>query len=82
MVRRATKAAKRIAETEARLVVACRYYTTDPAVGGVELTAFFLEQDKPTQHRLMAVKAEAEAAVHRTIADANTKIAEVLKSRG
>jgi hypothetical protein len=82
MVHRPKKAAAKIAATEHRLIWGCRFHTTDPAVGGVEHTAFFLQLDKPTQNKLMAAKLEAEAAVHKTIADASNHIAGILKSRG
>jgi hypothetical protein len=55
---------------------------TDPAVGGVEHTVFFMELDKPVQSAAMVAKLEGEAAVLRAMADAFTRMAEALKSRG
>jgi hypothetical protein len=55
---------------------------TDPAVGGVDHTEFFLQLDKPTQNKVMAAKLEGEAAVHKALADAHTQIAGILKSGG
>jgi hypothetical protein len=55
---------------------------TDPAVGSFQHTQFFLQLDKPTQNKLMAAKLDAEAAVHKTVADAHTQIANILKTRG
>ena len=55
----------------------CR--ATDPAVGGIEHTEFFLQLDKTTQSKLMAAKLEAEANVHRALADGHSKLAEALK---
>lgn len=81
MATKAKKAAQRIAALKPTLGFHC-VNTTDPAVGGVEHTAFFLELDKPTQSQVMAAKLEAEAAMHRVLADAHTKIAGILKSRG
>ncbi len=57
-------------------------HCTDPAVGGVEQTEFFLEQDKPTQNRLMAVRLEAEADVQRALASGYSKMATALKGNG
>jgi hypothetical protein len=54
---------------------------SDPAVGGVEHTEFFLELDKPTQNTVMAAKLDGEAAILRAAADAHAKIAEILKAR-
>jgi hypothetical protein len=82
MATKAKKAAQLIAQHNPLLGSGCRFHTTDPAVGGVEHTAFFLELDKPTQSQVMAAKLEAEAAVHKVLADAHTKIAGILKSRG
>jgi len=83
--RKAAKAAEQIAGTGPGLIWwhgphGC--LATDPAVGGVEHTEFFLQLDKPTQNALMAAKLEAEAAAHKAVADAHTKIAGILKSRG
>jgi hypothetical protein len=60
----------------------CPGRTSDPAVGAFEHTDFFLQLDKPTKNSVMAAKLEGEAAVHKALADAHTKIADVLKSRG
>ena len=49
------------------------------AVGGIEHTEFFLQLDKPTQAKLMAAKLQAEADVHRALADGHAKLAEALK---
>jgi len=86
--RKAAKAAEQIAGLDPGLVFSCGgglHLTpvfSDPAVGGVEHTEFFLQLDKPTQNALMAAKLEAEAAAHKAVADAHTKIAGILKSRG
>jgi hypothetical protein len=75
-------AAEEIAAVNPFLTWFCRY-TTDPAVTGVfELSDFFLEQDKPTQNKLMAVKLEADANVNRAIADGFSKMAAALKGDG
>jgi hypothetical protein len=55
---------------------------TDPAVGWFEQTEFFLEQDKPTQNKMMAVRLEAEANLHKAIADGHSKMAGLLKTNG
>ena len=60
----------------------CPGRTSDPAVGGVEHTEFFLQLDKPTQHKVMAAKLEADAAVHKALAEGSTQIAGILKSGG
>lgn len=60
----------------------CGFAFSDPAVGGYELTEFFLQLDKPTQNTLMATKLEGEASILRAAAEAHTKIADILKSRG
>jgi len=60
----------------------CGVAFSDPAVGGLELTEFFLQLDKPTQNTLMAAKLEGEASILRAAADAHTKIADILKGRG
>ena len=60
--------------------VGCRL--SDPAVGELEQTEFFLEQDKPTQNKLMAVRLEAEANVNRAMADGFAKMASALKGDG
>jgi hypothetical protein len=73
--------AERIAQHDARLVFGCSR-TTDPAVGDVEHTEFFLQQDKPTQNKMMQVRLEAEANVHQAIAAANLKMAGLLKTNG
>ena len=54
---------------------------TDPAVGGVDHTEFFLQLDRPSQHKVMAAKLEGEAAVHKALADAHTQIASILKAK-
>jgi hypothetical protein len=60
----------------------CGRALSDPAVGAFEQTEFFLEQDKPTQNKLMAVRLEAEANVNRAIADGFSKMAKALKGDG
>jgi hypothetical protein len=60
----------------------CGLAFTDPAVGGIDHTVFFMQLDKPVQNLAMAAKLEGEAAVLRAAADACAKMAEVLKSRG
>ena len=55
---------------------------TDIAVGGWDYSEFFLEQDAATQNQMLAVRLEAEAAVHRVVSDANTQMANVLKKGG
>jgi hypothetical protein len=84
---KAAEAAELIADFNPNLVWwrgphGCGPAITDPAVGGVEQTVFFMQLDKPTQNTLMAAKLEGEAAILRATADAHTKIAEILKSRG
>lgn len=82
--RKAAKAATTIAERNTGLGWGdlCRFHTTDPVVGSFEHTEFFTQLDKPTQNKVMATKLEAEANVHKTIADANTQMANILKSSG
>ena len=57
----------------------CPGRTSDPAVGGFEHSDFFLEQDAPTQKKLMAVKLDAEASVHRAVADGYANMAKAVK---
>jgi hypothetical protein len=80
---RSPKAEEQIAERNPVLVLPhlCTH-TTDPAVGGVEHTEFFLQLDKPTQKQLMAAKLEANAASLKALADGHTRMATVLKSGG
>jgi hypothetical protein len=74
-------AAEKIARINPNLVLG-HHWVTDPAVGGVEHSQFFLQQDKPTQGKMMAVRLEAEASVHQAVAAANLKMAGLLKSNG
>jgi hypothetical protein len=60
----------------------CHPAITDPAVGGAYETEFFLQLDKPTQNTLLAAKLEGQAAVYKAVAEANEKIAGILKTRG
>jgi hypothetical protein len=79
---KAVDAAELIAAVNPSLIFWRCSHTTDPAVGGVEHTEFFLQLDKPTQNKVMAAKLEADAAVHKALADGNTQIAGILKSGG
>jgi hypothetical protein len=82
---KSVEAATMIAGTNSHLVFVgphCPGRTSDPAVGGVEHTDFFLQLDKPTQNKVMAAKLDGEAAIHKALADAHTQIASILKSGG
>jgi hypothetical protein len=57
----------------------CPGPTSDPAVGGFEHSEFFLEQDSPMQQKLMAVKLDVEASVHRAVADGYANMAKAVK---
>jgi hypothetical protein len=57
----------------------CPGPTSDPAVGGYEHTEYFLEQDEPTQKKLMAARLEAEANVLKAVADGYSKMASAVK---
>jgi TRAP-type C4-dicarboxylate transport system substrate-binding protein len=54
---------------------------TDPAVVGVT-SDVFATLDATTQKKVLAATHEGRAAVHKTLADANTNIASILKSGG
>jgi hypothetical protein len=75
-------AAEQIARTNPSLVFGHHCLATDPAVGFFEPSEFFLQQDKPTQNKMLAVRLEAEANVHQAVAAANLKMAGLLKSNG
>jgi hypothetical protein len=80
---KAGEAAQLIAASNpALLFVGHHCLATDPAVGGVEHTEFFLQLDQPTKSKMMAARLEGEAAVHKALADAHTQIAGILKSSG
>ena len=71
-----------IARHNPSLVFGPHCMATDPAVGFFEPGDFFLQQDKSTQSKMMAVRLEAEAGVHQAVAAANIKMAGLLKSNG
>jgi len=77
-------AAKTIAKTNPGLVFRPCTQTTDPAVGWRDggPNEFFMTLDQPTQKKAMAVRLQAEADVHKALADAHSQMADVLKSRG
>jgi hypothetical protein len=74
--------ANQIARANPNLVFGNHCLATDPAVGFFEPSEFFLQQDKPTQNKMLAVRLEAEASVHQAVAAANLKMAGLLKSDG
>jgi len=78
---KAVHAADLIAQSNAALIFR-HCLATDPAVGGVDHTEFFMQLDKPTQNKLMAARLEGEASVHKALADAHAQIAGILKSGG
>jgi len=80
---KATKAATSIAKANPSLIWG-QCLATDPAVGWLDggRNEFFLQLDKATQAKVMAARLEAEANVHRTLADAHTQMAGILKSGG
>jgi hypothetical protein len=84
MARKPKSAAKTIAKTNPGLIFRPCIATTDPAVGWLDggRNEFFMQLDKPTQAKAMAVRLQAEAEVHRALADAHSQMADVLKSRG
>ena len=75
-------AAEQIARVNPGLVFGHHCLATDPAVGFFEPGEFFLQQDKSTQSKMMAVRLEAEAGVHQAVAAAHLKMAGLLKSNG
>jgi hypothetical protein len=75
-------AADKIARINPNLVLGHHCLATDPAVGFFEPGEFFLQQDKSTQSKMMAVRLEAEASVHQAVAAATLKMAGLLKSNG
>jgi hypothetical protein len=82
---KAAEAAAKIAEANPYLVITgfrCPGRYSDPAVGGVEHTEFFLQLDKSTQKKVMAAKLDGDAAVLKALADSHTEIAGILKSDG
>jgi hypothetical protein len=64
------------------LVWGPRCLATDIAVGGWDYSEFFLEQDAATQSKMVAVRLQAEANVHKAVADANAEMAKVIKQGG
>jgi hypothetical protein len=76
------QAVEEIARVNAGLIWGRHCPCTDPAVGGVEHTEFFLEQDKPTQNRLMAIRLEAEANVIKALGEGFSKMASAMKGNG
>lgn len=78
-----TKAATSIAKTNPNLIWR-QCLATDPAVGTLDggPSEFFMQLDKPTQAKAMAARLEAEANVHKSLADAHTQMAGILKSGG
>lgn len=81
---KAAKAAAKIAGINPGLIFGPCVQTTDPAVGWRDggPNEFFLTLDQPTQKKAMAVRLQAEADVHKALADAHSQMADVLKSRG
>jgi hypothetical protein len=81
---KAARAATTIAGINPGLIFRPCTNTTDPAVGWLDggRNEFFTQLDKPTQAKAMAVRLEAEANVHKALADAHSQMAQVLKSRG
>jgi hypothetical protein len=75
-------AAEEIARVSPGLIWGWHCPCTDPAVGGVEHTEFFLEKDKPTQNRLMAIRLEAEANVIKALGEGFAKMASAMKGNG
>jgi hypothetical protein len=75
-------AAQKIARINPNLVLGHGCPATDPAVGFFDHSEFFLQQDKSTQGKMMAVRLEAEASVHQAVAAAHLKMASLLKSNG
>jgi hypothetical protein len=51
---------------------------TDMAVGGLDYSEFFLEQDEAVQASMLEVRLQAEADVHRVVSEANAKMAGVI----
>jgi hypothetical protein len=80
---KAKKAATSIARTNPNLIWR-HCLATDPAVGTLDggPSEFFTQLDKPTQNKVMAARLEAEANVHKTLADAHSQVAGILKSGG
>jgi hypothetical protein len=75
------KAAQKIAQTTPNLIWH-HCLATDPVIGWPWHQEVVLQLDPATRNTVMAAKLEAEAQIHRTLADASTKIASALKSRG
>jgi hypothetical protein len=48
------------------------------AVGGLDYSEFFLEQDEAVQASMLEVRLQAEADVHRVVSEANAKMAGVI----
>jgi hypothetical protein len=82
--RKAVTAAQTIAGSNPLLRFIPHCLATDPAVGPLDggPTEFFSSLDKPTQSKVMSTRLEAEANVHQALADANSKMAGILKSGG
>jgi len=80
---KAAKAAASIAQVNPSLVFR-HCPATDPAVGTLDHgpSDFFMQLDKPTQNKVMAARLEAEANVHKALADGHSQVAGILKSRG
>lgn len=55
--------------------------TTDPIVVGLH-EEVLATLDAPTKKKVLAATHEGKAAVHKTLADTNTNIANILKSGG
>lgn len=55
---------------------------TDIAVGGWDYSEFFLEQTESTQSKMLAIRLQAEADVHKVVSEANAKMAAAVKSGG
>jgi hypothetical protein len=84
MVSKPKAAATKIAGINPGLIFRPCVQTTDPAVGWRDggPNEFFMTLDQPTQKKAMAVRLQAEADVHKALADAHSQMADVLKSRG
>jgi hypothetical protein len=80
MAKKAVKAARIVEGGGLRWPpVLCAY--TDPAVVGVDAEVM-ATLDAPTKKKVLAATHEGKAAVHKTLAEANTNIANILKSGG
>jgi hypothetical protein len=81
---KAVKAARTIATANPSLIWGHHCLATDPIVGPLDggPREFFMSLDKSTQNKVMAARLEAEADVHKTLANAHSQVASALKSGG